>query len=68
VARSDGSFERIHGNPSNDEWLASMPRGAYINARTFRRDSIYQFDYHMQKLVGLVGTFARTVFCSQNTS
>ena len=56
--RSDGSYERVVVEttdgvlpPTNsDEWLASMPRGAYINARTFGRDSIYQFDFHMQKL------------------
>lgn len=50
VVRSDGTFQRVEGNLSNDEWLSSMPRGAYINARTFRRDSLFQFDFHMQKL------------------
>jgi hypothetical protein len=27
-----------------------MPRGAYINARTFHRNAVFQFAFHMEKL------------------
>ena len=35
---------------STDDWLASLPRGAYVNARTFRRLAVFQYDFHMRKL------------------
>lgn len=32
----------------------ALLRGAYINARTFRRDSLFQFDFHMEKLANSI--------------
>jgi hypothetical protein len=31
-----------------------MPRGAYANARTFRRDAVFQFAFHMEKLANSI--------------
>ena len=33
---------------SSDEWLSTLPRGAYINARTFHRDSVWKFNHHIE--------------------
>lgn len=35
---------------SADAWLASLPRGAYVNARTHGRDAVFQLAFHSRKL------------------
>lgn len=34
----------------SDQWLAAMPRGAYTNARTVSRHSVFELEFHVARL------------------
>lgn len=48
--RPDGTVSTEGVSNASDAWLASMPKGAYANARTFCRHSIFEFNHHVDTL------------------
>jgi len=39
---------------SSGEWLSAAPRGAYTTGRTVGRDSVFEFEFHIQRLASSV--------------
>ena len=44
---------------ASDAWLARMPRGAYTNARTVNRNSVFELDFHIERLASSANLMLR---------